>query len=251
MTYAKVQRFLDPPPVLGTSGLDFAGNTAYPGDSPSPILVWTASLSVAPFPRTPATYIWKCFPRVQPGGSGSGGFWSMLFRAPYITTWDDGVTRYFGMHPYPHDGIDSWEVSASAVDTFESTEVVWNQWYTCVVRINGLVYEFYPDWERDETRVISVTDTNSIEPSPPALFMGDAKWNRGQEVPNAIMRFFVWHDALLTPTQINQEIAEPGIVRTPWYMNLDPTPTDPNDKSGNANHPAWDGAARPGLWEET
>ena len=33
-----------------------------------------------------------------------------------------------------------------------------------------------------------------------------------------------------------------------WYMNLNPTPSDISDKSGNGHNPAWVGGERPRLW---
>jgi hypothetical protein len=34
------------------------------------------------------------------------------------------------------------------------------------------------------------------------------------------------------------------------FLNMNPTPDDVTDKSGNGNHLAWDGAGRPTLWTE-
>jgi hypothetical protein len=44
------------------------------------------------------------------------------------------------------------------------------------------------------------------------------------------------------------ELAAPGSAVKPWYLNLNPTPTDISDKSGSNNHPVWEGADRPALW---
>ena len=82
----------------------------------------------------------------------------------------------------------------------------------------------------------------------PAIIIGDAPWNQGKEVPNAILRGYQFYDVVLTPAQIAQEIASPGAVRTPWYLNLNPTPSDVADKSGNGHNPAWVGPVRPGVW---
>ena len=35
----------------------------------------------------------------------------------------------------------------------------------------------------------------------------------------------------------------------PWYLNMNPTPSDVTDKSGNGHHGAWHGTARPTLWQ--
>ena len=35
-----------------------------------------------------------------------------------------------------------------------------------------------------------------------------------------------------------------------WYLNIDPTPTDISDKSGQGHDPEWVGAERPSLYQE-
>ena len=35
-----------------------------------------------------------------------------------------------------------------------------------------------------------------------------------------------------------------------WYANINPTPDDVTDKSGEGNDPTWFNANRPALWEE-
>ena len=50
------------------------------------------------------------------------------------------------------------------------------------------------------------------------------------------------------PARLNRcELAVPGSVRRPWYLNLNPTPGDVTDKSGNGHHPSWDGTTAQ-LW---
>jgi hypothetical protein len=34
----------------------------------------------------------------------------------------------------------------------------------------------------------------------------------------------------------------------PWYLNMNPSPSDISDKSGRGNNPAWVGTERPTLW---
>jgi len=78
--------------------------------------------------------------------------------------------------------------------------------------------------------------------------VGDNPWNPGAEVWSGVLRGFQFYDAQLTPSQIAQEIAAPGSARQPWYLNLNPTPTDISDKSGNGHHPSWVGNLLPTLW---
>lgn len=89
------------------------------------------------------------------------------------------------------------------------------------------------------------------DPPAPGLVIGDAPWNPGQEVWDGVLRGFQFYDSSLTLKEIAKEVAAPGTVRMPWYLNLDPTPEDINDKSGNGNHPRWVGHERPSLWAGT
>jgi hypothetical protein len=82
----------------------------------------------------------------------------------------------------------------------------------------------------------------------PAIIIGDAPWDAGYEVYSGVLRGFQFYDTVLTPDEIQREIDNPGSVRTPWYLNLNPTPSDISDKSGNGHNPAWVNANRPALW---
>jgi hypothetical protein len=46
------------------------------------------------------------------------------------------------------------------------------------------------------------------------------------------------------------ELRSPGSVRTPWYLNLNPTPTDVTDKSGSGHHPWFPSGNKPTPWQE-
>jgi hypothetical protein len=50
-----------------------------------------------------------------------------------------------------------------------------------------------------------------------------------------------------TDAQVLAQCATLGIA-APWYLNMNPKPTDVQDKSGNGHHPSWDGTGRPTLW---
>jgi hypothetical protein len=65
---------------------------------------------------------------------------------------------------------------------------------------------------------------------------------------DGILRGFQFYDAALTPNEIAREIASPGSVRTPWYLNVDPIPSDISDKSGRGHYPEWVGSEHPLLW---
>lgn len=246
------------PPAPPITGLDFVGNVQFPASSlgTSSILVWNSTVlgGTAPPPAYPATYIWKAFPRLNPTNTSPSSFWTFLFWAGYETgAFSQTNGRYYGMHPYPNfeaGGTNMWEISAYGADSFVDP-VVFDQWYTQVVTtelVGGTeFYTYYWDWP-NLARVVTTTGAQRPVPADPAIIIGDAPWNRGFEAPNAILRGWQFYDALLSEAQINSELATPGAVRTPWYLNLNPTPTDVTDKSGLGHHPVWVDANRPGLW---
>jgi hypothetical protein len=236
------------------SGLDFPGNVNFPSPSPSSILTWNQSRSgTAPFPAYPATYIWRVYPRANKNAYGS--FWTFMFHARYQTSEfnQSSTNEYYGMHPYPDpsNGTNKWEISNHGGDEYRDP-VTFNQWYTQVVVVyesGGREYHtYYWNWPNTTTALVSANGNSKPAASDPAIIIGDAPWNPGKEIPNAILRGFQYYDVVLTPAQIAQEIASPGSVRTPWYLNLNPTPSDVSDKSGNGHHPAWVGSGRPAVW---
>ena len=157
-----------------------------------------------------------------------------------------------------HLGTDhQWEISVNAQDFLSSEHVVYDTWYTQVARVYesgaNRILEFYWDWPDITTHVITRTipkvDQPSLPPNP-VLTFGDAPWAPGNEMLSGILRGIQVYDSLLSTSDISAEISDPGSVQTPWYLNLNPTPTDISDKSGNNHNPAWVGALRPTLYEE-
>lgn len=244
-----------PPTIFG---LDFAGNINFPSTSPSAIMVWNAAISGgAPFAAYPATYIWRAFPRHNKDASGS--YWTFLFHAKYQTgAFDQGnVNEYYGMHPYPDSfdgGVNKWEISADAGDFFTDA-VVFDQWYQQVVVVSkdgsNTHHKYYWNWPNVTTQVQSFDGNLHAAATNPAIIIGDAPWNRGNENPNAILRGLQFYDVALSEAEIAQEIAAPASFRTPWYQNLNPKPTDITDKSGSGHHPQWVDANRPAEWSQT
>ena len=245
------------------SGLDFPGNVNFPSKSPSAILTWNQSRSgAAPFPAYPATYIWRAYPR--PNNNFLQSYWTFLFYARYETTWTQGEVpchTYYGFHPWPDRETNmehKWEIAGycddrTATSAAQGVPVGYNQWYQQVATAELVggneVYTYYFNWPNTTTGVVQWTHARALSMvSDPAIIIGDAPWNEGKEIPNAILRGYQFYDVVLTPAQIAQEIASPGSVRTPWYLNLNPTPGDVSDKSGNGHNPAWVGPVRPGVW---
>jgi hypothetical protein len=207
----------------------------------------------SPLDAYPATYIWRVYPYQQPG---------------YYTTffWGndgsfDAGDVYYGFHPYPSpppNGTNhKWEISISGNDYQSAEDVVYQTWYTQVARVyeNGpdRILEFYWDWPDTSSHVILRTVQISNQPSyppNPVLTFGDAPWAQGNEMLSGILRGIQVYDSLLSISDIANELASPGSIRTPWYLNLNPTPSDIGDKSGNGHHPVWVGPLRPILYEE-
>jgi hypothetical protein len=226
-------------PVKTIYGLDFPGNAG--------VNTTMRFEFVPPLPAFPATYIWRVYPRQQQS------YYTAFF-------WGNngaffGSHTYYGFHPYPDFDTQRqhfWEIAAPPGGDFvSSSHVAYDQWYIqvaiCDESGSATLHEFYWDWP-DPTRVLQHTATKYSDPPTPGLVVGDAPWNQGHEVWDGILRGFQFYDVALTQSEIAQEIASPGSVRTPWYLNLDPTPTDVSDKSGTGHHPTWVGTERPSRW---
>lgn len=195
----------------------------------------------------PATYIWRAYPRQQQSYYTSF-FWGNngAFHAE---------DTYYGFHPYPDWNTQHqhfWEIATPpGTDVTSASHVVYDRWYiqvaVCRTERDATIHEFYWDWP-DTTKVLRHTGTRVSDPPEPGLVVGDAPWNPGNEVWDGVLRGFQFYDAALTPEEIARELAVPGSVRAPWYLNLDPIPEDIADKSGNGNDPAWVGGERPSRW---
>ena len=159
------------------------------------------------------------------------------------------------MHPYPHTDDPTspahWEISMGGGDQESASPVVINQWYTQVVTTTSAYRQtYYWNWPNNTTDVIVAQDNAKTLAPNPAIIIGDAPWNAGFENYSGVLRGFQFYDVVLTEDEIQREIDSPGSVHQPWYLNLNPTPADISDKSGNGHHPAWVGANRPALWTQ-
>jgi hypothetical protein len=232
------------------AGLDFPGSAATAGT--------IRFRFTNPLPIYPATYLWKLRPRQQ-NGYYTTFFWGNDGSFLWGPTAPDS---YYGAHPYPSPPPDGsahkWEISVFGDDYLSSQDVVYDRWYTQALRVwsdgSGKHHEFYWDLP-DTTRVIRVDVPSSygnVMPPSPALTFGDAPWNESDEMMNGVLRNIQVYDVALSLSAILAEFGSPrstadGTVHL-WYMNLDPTPTDISDKSGNAHDPEWVGSERPLLW---
>ena len=242
-----------------STGLDFPGSAAvsttmrFKFDNPQ-----NDGLPIYGPGGTGVTYIWRAYPRQQAGyyttffWGNDGAFW-----------WDSGSPNtYYGAHPYPQpppSGITHrWEVATDGGDFLSAENVVYDRWYTQALVAwsdgSGKHTLFYWDLP-DQTRVISVDSSTSYGntlPPNPALTWGDAPWAPGNEVWNGILRGIQIYSTKLSLADIQSEVTSP--LSTPaganniWYLNLNPTPSDISDKSGNGHHPSWVGNERPALY---
>lgn len=229
-------------PAPTIHGVDFPGSAG--------VSTTTRFEFTSPLPAYPATYIWRAYPRQQQSYY-TAFFWGNSGSFHPSNT-------YYGFHPYPDWDTDYqhfWEIAAPpGQDVVSSSHVVYDRWYVqvavCRVVDETIMHEFYWDWP-DTTKVVRHTGARVGDPPTPTLVVGDAPWNPGNEVWDGVLRGFQFYDTALTESEIAREVASPGSVRTPWYLNLNPTPSDIGDKSGNAHHPGWVGAERPSSWTGT
>jgi hypothetical protein len=213
------------------------------------------------------TYIWRIYPRQQPG------FYTAFFwgnddgkgkLAPTFFWVREGVAdTYYGAHPYPDHQPDGdthkWEISVEQ-DDFVNGVVHYNRWYTQAFRAwsdaSGKHHEFYWDLPKTDAnhRVIRVSPPSwgNVVPPFPALTWGDAPWNPGKEVLNGVLRGIQIYSSYLSLEDIKREIESPLSSAAGkafiWYLNLNPTPNDISDKSGRHHHPYWVGTERPALY---
>ncbi len=261
-------------------GLDFPGSvTASPtADCPGArattrFQFLDPQLANPPLKIYPATYIWRAYPRQQPGyyvtffwGTGGDEFW-----------WDGTQPNsFYGAHPFPQNpptgNTHYWEIATDrGADLFGDppVPVVYKRWYTqaLVAWDTGsgkrtIFYYDLPDTSKFIDHTTSESSYGNINPPMPALTWGDAPWivppnpnaGRGHEIYCGVLRGIQVYSTNLSVADILSEANSPlstnaGAANI-WYLNLDPTPSDISDKSGRGHNPAWVGSERPSLWSQ-
>lgn len=262
-------------PAQTPTGLDFPGSaavTSAPGPYPRTMRFKFTDPHVNGLPiygpnNAGVTYIWRAYPRQQPGYY-TAFFWGNDDGQNNLNTFlwlpNGGADSYYGAHPYPqpppNGAQHKWEVSVEQND-FLNGDVVYNRWFTQALRVwvdgqGRKHHEFYWDLPFTDAAhtVVRISDASwgTRTPPAPALTWGDAPWAPGNEVWNGVLRGIQIYAAALSLPDLQSEVAQPGStaagVAAAWYLNLNPTPSDISDKSGKGHHPAWVGPLRPTLW---
>lgn len=220
------------------------------------------------------TYLWRYFPVQQPGYYTTF-FWgnnaapndvdsTFLWKVPGVT-----ADTYYGAHPYPDGGggdviTHEWEISIEQAD-FVNGAVVKGQWYSQAFVAWGATgiakqHEFYwnlpnVDSGHKVTRTTASPSWGDTNPPSPALTFGDAPWRYGGECLSGILRGLQIYNDKLSEADILSELASPlstvAGAASIWYLNLNPTPSDITDKSGQGHDPSWvHGTNRPTLYSE-
>jgi hypothetical protein len=228
-------------------------------------------LSGANLPNiVPLTLLWKVYPIQQ------DSYYTTFFHARSDGTFDGDAT-YFGCHPYPNPAPNgtahNWEISIATLDittdeNSNDTTVAPGQWYSQAAStrsdgVSSTIVDFYWNLSVSSNRIISYTTALGVALAnasvSPAITFGDAPWAPGQECLSGRLRGIqIYSSRLLltdiealnvceTDAQVLAACSERGITSL-WFLNMNPTPSDITDKSGNGRNPSWANANRPTLW---
>ena len=273
----------DPTPVPeAITGLDFPSNHQVADDNSASVRLRLINTACPPQYGTDGVglnYLWKKFTRQQTG------FYTTMFWAnddgqgvirPTFEWNNNSPDSYYGFHEYPPGGSSGtsheWEISVNA-DDYRNGTVVYDEWRSQFARVRGATgqiknHEFYWDLPNIDSahRVIqnsSASNWGDTPPPFPAVTFGDAPWQPGRECLSGILRGLqmynnVWIDpadaVTLGEPDTNAEVlavvSALGLGAKLWYLNMNPTPDDISDKSGNDHHPEWFNGNRPALWTE-
>lgn len=188
-----------------------------------------------------------------------------------------GDYTYFGCHLYPQGGssgtVHNYEISAGGGDDIvdengNSTLAVYDVWTSQAARAAndgaagvGVIDYFYsvPNYNKIISTTLGAALANSS--NSPALIFGDAPWSANNERLSGVLRGVMVFQAKLTTTQIGLlevcesdaavlNVCSANSIGGLWYCNINPTPSDISDKSGNAHHPAWVSSDHGTLWTE-
>jgi hypothetical protein len=179
--------------------------------------------------------------------------------------------------------IGVWGAGGPPSETNNGAATAWNRWFTVVVRVfrvdaNTVRHQLIFDWDLfvsssgasgwfQKTISSAIWGTTGNDPTTPSIVIGEAppndantaSWGNypGREQFKGIIRGIQLYDKCLgnqvyVPSvadlaQISSELSSPGSVRTPWYLCLNPTPSNVQSTS-SSNHPWFPSGNKPTLW---
>lgn len=274
------------PVLVPKTGLGFQSNHQVADDNSASVRFRFTGSALVPIYGTNGagvTYLLKYRPRHQVGYF-TVFFWANddgLGTVADTFEWDSvGANTYYGAHPYPHDGVTPlgssgtehrWEISTESDDFVDVNDpVAYDVWHSQALRVRGgvgqnKVHQFNWSLPVDPTKQIIRTSSSSTwgdnQPPFPALTFGDAPWQPGRECASGTLRGLQIYNALLTDQQVDilgacetdaEVLAAVAANSIPglFYLNMNPTPDDISDKSGQGHHPQWFNSNRPVLWTE-
>lgn len=226
-------------------------------------------------PRLGHTIIWKANYAQQTG------YYAWCWHVFADNAWHGGSGEY-GCHPYPATGaVDGsgyatggtgssgevhWHEIANGLDKLSdggsALEVVKGVWLsqarTCETVGSNYVHTFWPDIDGNPS--FSITWTTSTAPNtgtfgPMKFRFGASPWtasgSANVETPSGTFRHLLQYSRAMTLSEIQAKLAlvnDDTADADRWYSNLNPTPADVSDKSGQDHHPSWANANRPTLY---
>lgn len=247
---------------MASTGIIFPKNGS--ADGLTTYFGWTGAGMPQPYPLT-------LLSKWCPFSIGHTGYYGPPF------WWGDDASftgvGYFGAPPYPvnsstETSVYNWEIAMNASDYISGDGGV----STLIDRIGffsqALVtrvpsgtdlevksYFALPDTTKTNT-VLQALYAATFPVSPYAskiLAVGASPWAADVERTYGILRGLQIYTTNLSQSNVllaaacdtNAEVLALGL--SPWYLNMDPLPTDITDKSGNGNNPSWviNNAAKP------
>lgn len=244
-----------------SSGIDFPQNGD--GSVDRVQIRWTGAVRPQ-FPN--GTVIWKCRPKSQTSYFSAWFYGRTDGSLP--TTFND----YLGCTPYPQGGAGgfphNWEVATEGNDFIvddngNSTLVSYDTWYSQACTVSSATAKFYWNLRVNTNRVITRNNAGGgfIEDSTaPGFVVGDASWAPNAERFYGTLRGYSLWNAVLSLADIQTleakeddaallaAAASLGLTSSLHYCNLNWTPSDVSDKSGNGNSPVWMTSDHGTLW---
>ena len=258
-----------------------AGNTSaqlsgllFPSNSGTDANTVMFRLTGANCPSLPFTVIWRVRPVQQTG------YYTTLFWANQDADFINNVKPfgYAGFHPYPRDPgsghangtVHDWEISTegndyitddNANDPIVVKDGTWYQQAVIATQVgNELRLVYYWNLSVNANRVMTyqtTTSPNFAGAASRALMFGDAFWNPADELLSGTLRTIQVFGSALSLSNINSLrtvetdsealTTASGLSLSHWYLNMNPTPSDVTDKSGNGRDASWLNSNRPSL----